>query len=111
MSTFSLVPTDATNTSYSQVTRLGDRDYSLEFLYSARNETWTLTIGDGEGSPLFAGIPVTCGTDLLRGYHWHPDCPRGYLMVAALTGGTKDPALGELGEDQRAWLVWEPAGA
>lgn len=109
MATLFQIPTDPENPSYQQVTRLGERDYSLLFLYSARRETWTLTVGDGDGSPLFAGIPVTCGTDLLRGYHWHPDCPVGALLVLPLTQGRADPKLGELGDDKRAVLVWEPA--
>jgi hypothetical protein len=107
MSMFAIV-TDPGNPTYEQVTRLGERDYSLFFQWSARNEVWSLTIGDGQGVPLFAGLVLTYGTDLLRGYHYHPDCPAGSLFVLPISGGFDDPRLGELGPELRCSLVWEP---
>ena len=91
---------------YTSRVRLDDRDYTLEFYYSTRQERYYLSLYDAEEKPLVAGLKLVCNVPLLRFYHYRDGMPSGELVVTCATQNPVPPKLGELGEDLRCELTY-----
>lgn len=70
--------------------------YSFEFRWNEREEAWFLTLGDGEGVPLVAGLRVVVDFDLLS-YARGERVPSGYLFALDTQGEHIDPGFEDLG--------------
>lgn len=88
--------------------RLDERDYTLEFLYSTRGETFSLNMLDEENEPIVYGLKLYAGVPLLTAYKRDERVPRGELLVVALTSDQTPPKLGELGQGLRCELTYYP---
>lgn len=86
--------------------RLDDRDYTLEFVYSPRQERFYLSLFDSEDVPLVCGLKLVSNTPLLRYWHHKDGVPPGELMVTALGEDQTSPKIGDLLEDGRCQLTY-----
>ncbi len=86
--------------------RLDDRDYTLEFIYSPRQERYYLSVSDSEDVPLVCGLKLVSNTRLLRYWHHKEGVPPGELMVTATGADQSSPRIGELLEDGRCQLTY-----
>jgi len=50
---------------WEQRTRLDGRDYILRFLFNERTSRWTMNIYDQDRDPIYLGIAVVVGCDLI----------------------------------------------
>lgn len=91
---------------YSQVTRLDDADFTLEFRYSTREQRYYLNLYDANDVLLCAGLKLISNWPLLRYSKFRPGVPRGEIMVTAIGVDTSAPRLGELGADKRCQLTY-----
>lgn len=91
---------------YSLRTRLDGSDYTLEFLYSTRQERLYLNLFDSEERLLVAGLKLLTGVALLLYLHHLPGIPPGELMIVATGADDSPPKLTELGQDKRCSLVY-----
>lgn len=85
---------------------LDEQDYTLEFLYSTRAESYSLNLFDAEDNPLVMGLKVYVGVDLLAPYRRETRLPPGMLMATSLGADNSAPKLGELGQGRRVELTY-----
>lgn len=100
------IPTLTDQPFYSIRARLEDRDYTLEFRYSARQSRYFLSLYDTEDNPVICGLKLVSNVMLLRFYHHRENVPPGELMVTCAALDKSSPAFGELGEGQRCQLSY-----
>jgi hypothetical protein len=86
--------------------RLDDRDYTLEFLYSPRQERYYLSLFDSEDNPLVLGLKLVSNVALLRYWHYKDGVPPGELMVTSTGEDKSSPRIGDLLEDGRCQLTY-----
>lgn len=86
--------------------RLDDRDYTLEFLYSPRQERFYLGIYDSEDVPLVLGLKLVSNVMLLEYWHHKDGVPLGELVVTSYSADRSSPKIGELLEDGRCQLTY-----
>ncbi len=103
------IPTLTDAPYYTIRVRLDDRDYTLEFDYSTRQQRYYLSVYGEDETPLVRGLKLVANVALLRYYHHRDGMPRGELMVTAATLDVTPPKFGELGADQRCQLTYFPA--
>lgn len=89
--------TDATQPWYKQNTKLGAREYILEFQWNQRNGRWYLSMYDQDESPIFHGKPLALGCDLLFGLT-DERLPAGQLFVRDTSGQGLEAGLTDLGD-------------
>lgn len=78
------------------VTELEGLAYSFEFRWNDREEAWFLTVGDGEGNPLAAGVRVVVNFPLLNRFR-NPALPPGFLIAVDTEATERDPGFEDLG--------------
>lgn len=100
------IPTLTDAPYYTIRARLEDRDYTLRFWYSTRQERYYLSIYDEDETPLVLGLKLVTNLALLRYYHHRDNVPPGELMVTCATTDASPPKFGELGADQRCQLTY-----
>lgn len=70
--------------------------YYFEFRWNDRDSSWFMTVGDGEGTTIVAGVKVVINMPLLN-FFTDDQLPLGSL-IATDTGGTDlDAGFGDLG--------------
>lgn len=87
--------------------RLDDQEYTLEFLYSIRSETYSLTVFDSEENVLIAGAKLHVNVPIFYPYRAR-ELPPGELVVTTLSQDLSSPRIGELGEGLRCELTYFP---
>ena len=106
--------------------QLDEKEYDLRFRYLQREgnvasgtptkaDDWYLTLGL-TGRPPFIKTALRTGRDILQRIRYHPDCPKGTLLLAdytaessLTTGGAFNPERvnrEDLGIDKRFKLVY-----
>jgi hypothetical protein len=101
-----IVPTARDSRLYERVVELDGREYVLRFDWSARDESWYLSIYDQDEEPLALSLRMLTGHPILKG-QTDPRLPPGQLFVVDTTGSDADPALGNFGAEVA--LVYEDA--
>lgn len=91
---------------YSQVTRLDDADFTLEFRYSTREQRYYFNLYDAANVLLCAGIKLVSNWPLLHYYKFRAGVPRGEIMVTAIGADSSSPKLGDLGVGKRCQLTY-----
>lgn len=89
------------------VSELGGVSYSFELRWNHREAAWFLTLGDGEGLPIVAGIRVVTAYSLLSRFT-DERLPPGLLFAIDTAGGDVDPGLDDLGH--RVQIVYFEPG-
>lgn len=82
--------------------------YLFSVRWSARGESWLLTIRSAAGTILLAGLPLRVGQDLLRPHVdvALPGAGRGRLHVLDTSGSGTDPGRDDIGPHPRVRLVY-----
>ena len=101
-----IVPSSVTDTLYEEVVILENREYTLTFRWSTRDDAWYLSIYDQDGNSLALGIRVVINIPLLR-RETKATLPKGLLMAVDLSGKDTEPAVDDLGT--RVVLMYEEA--
>lgn len=71
--------------------------YTLGWSWNGRTSSWTLTIGDADGSPLLDGKALRLGALLLRQHGKASGLPPGDLLLVDVTGTHTEASLTSLG--------------
>ncbi len=88
--------TDATDAT--QLTTLDGREYSLRFIWNAREESWYFFLADQDESPIVSGRKMVPDWDLLKRVR-DERRPPGPILLRDLTGNQRKPGLGDLGNE------------
>lgn len=81
---------------FSFVSDLEGVAYTFEFRWNDRESGWFLTLGDGEGVPIVAGVRVVVNYPLLSRFT-DARLPTGFLFAFDSNGLDEDPAFEDLG--------------
>lgn len=87
---------------YRQRTRLDGQEWTLDFVFNAREGRWALSIIDLDGNSVVTGQPIVCGLNLLTRAIAGPP---GLLIAIAEDEGLEAPGLTELGGRVTLWYV------
>lgn len=85
------------------VTELDGVAFSFEFRWNDRESAWFMTIGDGEGTPIVAGVRVISSFPLLTRFT-DERLPAGFLYAIDSQARDADPDFEGLG--RRVQLVY-----
>lgn len=105
MSVFAL-PVRASDPFYRFATRLADRTYLFDFEWNEQSQTWSVSMTHESGDPIFAGMTLALGANLLR-YPKSEFHPAGQLVALRGDGLDADPGFDDLGETVR--LIYFPS--
>lgn len=83
---------------------LDGRPYRFAVFWNARAASWHMTVADGAGAELVAGVRVCADWRLTV-----PGLPGG-LVVVDTTGKSLDPGLDDLGVGKRVQILYFEAG-
>lgn len=70
--------------------------FTFEFRWNDREEAWFLTLGDGEGNPIAAGVRVVVNYPLFSRFR-DPRLPTGFLIAVDTEATERDPGFEDLG--------------
>lgn len=90
----------------SLVVELDGTSYVLGLKYHARANRYSLDLGDRDGNPIVADIPILLGADLLRPYRYDDRVPKGALLAFGPSLSENEIGLGELDRGARGTLVY-----
>lgn len=77
----SKIPINTTSAPYQTFTVvLEDKTYEITLQYNERDDSWYITLGLPNLSPIFK-TKVTNGVDILRKYRAYEDVPKGSMFV------------------------------
>lgn len=97
-----------TNTPQRFAISLAGKDYILQNVWNGENESWEITMLDGDTEePIFASMPLVTGTDLLRQYEYLGI--GGALYVYTDGDDTAVPTLANLGVESNLYFWVEEA--
>ena len=93
-----LVPVASLNAQSSQTVTLEGRVYKLTFTLNTRDQSWSLTVAEQDGTPIVSGIKLLPQLDLLS-RHKDPRLPPGILTTVDVVDGDKAarPTKSQLG--------------
>ena len=91
------IPLQTENPHYSERVDLDGETYILTFLYTERNDLWTLDIQDKDENDLILGIPIFPQYDLLAQYQGNVSLPQGTLFAINIESEYTEPTYEDFG--------------
>jgi len=95
------VQNDQTGNSFRFVTTLDESDYTYQFDYNFRIDTWFMTITDATGAFVLQQIPMLLGNrKTINKFAYRELLPDGDLQIYDRNGDQLDPGLSNFGVEK-----------